>query len=141
MLTPGTLYYIDPFVFKNGAKPKAKYFIVLAQMDGELMIASLPTSKDHLPVDTNVIRGCVNIPERCISAFVFEAGDIVTNTFSFPQRTFIYGEQVDDYCEEELKPMADDMETIGILNSDLFQELLDCMKQSSVIKRKYKKWL
>jgi hypothetical protein len=29
-MTEGTLLYFDPFVFKNGATPKPKYFIVLA---------------------------------------------------------------------------------------------------------------
>ena len=30
-MTEGTLLYCDPFVFKNGATPKPKYFIVLEQ--------------------------------------------------------------------------------------------------------------
>jgi len=32
-MTEGTLLYCDPFVFKNGATPKPKYFIVLANTD------------------------------------------------------------------------------------------------------------
>lgn len=73
-MTEGTLLYFDPFVFKNGAAPKRKYFIVLANMDDGLMLASLPTSKDHVPADAEVIRGSVNIPERGVNAYVFEAG-------------------------------------------------------------------
>lgn len=45
MLKEGSLLYFNPFVFKNGATPKPKYFVVLAMMDdGKLMLASLPTS-------------------------------------------------------------------------------------------------
>ena len=104
MITEGTLLYCDPFVFKNGAAPKPKFFIVLANMDDGVMLASLPTSKDHVPGDVEVVRGAVNIPERAVNAYVFEAGELVTDSFAFPRRTFVYGEQVDDYTENsELK--------------------------------------
>lgn len=89
----GTLLYCDPFVFKNGATPKPKYFIVLANTDDGVMIASLPTSKDHVPADAEVTRGSINIPERDVNAYVFEAGEMVTDSFCFPRRTFVYGEQ------------------------------------------------
>lgn len=105
-MTEGTLLYCDPFVFKNGATPKPKYFIVLANTDSGVMLASLPTSKDHVPQDAEVVRGAVSIPERGVNAYVFEAGDQVTDCFAFPRRTFVYGEQVDDYTEEDLEAMG-----------------------------------
>ena len=69
-MTEGTLLYCNPFVFKNGATPKPKYFIVLANTDDGVMLASLPTSKDHVPADAEVVRGAVNIPERGVNAYV-----------------------------------------------------------------------
>ena len=51
MIEEGTLLYFNPFEFKNGATPKAKYFIVLANSDEGFMVASLPTSKDFIPSD------------------------------------------------------------------------------------------
>lgn len=140
-MTEGTLLFFDPFVFKNGATPKPKYFIVLANTDDGVMLASLPTSKDHVPADTAVVRGVVNIPERGVNAFVFEAGDLVTDTFSFPRRTFVYGEQVDDYTEEDLQAMGSAVRNLGVLKPELLADMRACLKQSANIKRKYIKWL
>ena len=140
-MTEGTLLYFDPFVFKNGATPKPKYFIVLANTDDGVMLASLPTSKDHVPADAEVVRGAVNIPERGVNAYVFEAGDQVTDTYCFPRRTFVYGEQVDDYTEEDLNTMGSTIQNLGVLKPELFADLKACLKQASNIKRKYVKWL
>ena len=61
MIPEGSLLYFDPFVFKNGAPAKAKYFIALAHIDEGVVLTSLPTSKDYIPADISVIRGIVNI--------------------------------------------------------------------------------
>ena len=140
-MTEGTLLYCNPFVFKNGATPKPKYFIVLANTDEGMIIASLPTSKDHVPADAEVVRGAVNIPERGINAYVFEAGDQVTDSFAFPQRTFVYGEQVDDYTESDLDAMNSKIKNLGVLKPELLSDLKDCIKKATNIKRKYLKWL
>lgn len=42
MFTPGNILYFTPFYFKNGAPSKNKYFIVLKDVDGQLVLASLP---------------------------------------------------------------------------------------------------
>ena len=140
-MTEGTLLYCDPFVFKNGAAPKPKYFIVLANTYDGVMLASLPTSKDHVPADAEVVRGAVNIPERGVNAYVFEAGDQVTDTYCFPRRTFVYGEQVDDYTEDDLNAMGSTIQNLGVLKPELLADLKACLKRSSNIKRKYVKWL
>ena len=140
-MTEGTLLYFDPFVFKNGATPKPKYFIVLANTDDGVMLASLPTSKDHVPADAEVVRGAVNIPERGVNAYVFEAGDQVTDTYCFPRRTYVYGEQVDDYTEEDLNAMGSTIQNLGVLKPELLADLKACLKQAVNIKRKYLKWL
>ena len=140
-MTEGTLLYFNPFVFKNGATPKPKYFIVLANTDDGVMLASLPTSKDHVPADAEVVRGAVNIPERGVNAYVFEAGDQVTDTYCFPRRTYVYGEQVDDYTEEDLNAMGSLIQNLEVLKPELLADLKACLKQASNIKRKYVKWL
>lgn len=140
-MTEGTLLYCDPFVFKNGATPKPKYFIVLANTDSGVMLASLPPSKDHVPQDAEVVRGAVSIPESGVNAYVFEAGDQVTDCFAFPRRTFVYGEQVDDYTEEDLEAMGGSIQNLGVLKPELLAELKKCLKQAPNIKRKYIKWL
>jgi hypothetical protein len=140
-MTEGTLLYCDPFVFKNGATPKPKFFIVLANTDDGVMLASLPTSKDHVPGDAEVVRGAVNIPERGVNAYVFEAGDKVTENFAFPRRTFVYGEQVDDYTEEDINAMGSTIQNLGVLKPEILADLKACLKQATNIKRKYVKWL
>ena len=141
MMTEGTLLYINPFVFKNGATPKAKYFIVLANTDDGIMLASLPTSKDHIPSDVVLRSGGINIPERDVNAYIFEADTLVTDTFSFPRRTFVYGEQVEAYTENDLSLMTENILNLGVLKPEILSELNACLKESSNIKQKYKKLL
>lgn len=141
MIEEGTLLYFNPFEFKNGATPKAKYFIVLANSDEGFMVASLPTSKDFIPSDIQVEQGGVNVPERDVNAYIFEAGVMVTDTFAFPRRTFVYGEQVDAYTEEDLAPMNGNVTNLGLIKPELFTDLKSNLKKATHIKRKYAKLL
>lgn len=64
MFEQGNLLYFEPFIFKNGAKPKNKYMVVLGKdIDRNMIIASLPTSKDHVPGDMEVKAGCLELPD------------------------------------------------------------------------------
>lgn len=141
MYAEGQLLSFTPFAFKNGAPPKKKYFIVLKQMDDRLMMASLPTSKDHLPSNVPLTSGCVNIPERAVNAFVFMPENQVTDCFAFRKPTFVYGEQVDEYAQKYLDSMNSTIEDLGIIHADVFEKLKDCLKQSLLLKRKYRKLL
>ena len=100
MYQEGQLLKFSPFEFKNGNTPKPKYYVVLKHINEEVMMASLPTSKDHIPSDALVSDGCVDIPERQVNAFVFS-------------------------------PME----------PSLFQQLKDCIKKASLLKRKFRKLL
>lgn len=138
MYQTGELIKFTPFVFKNGNQPKPKYCIVLGQIGDKVMIVSLPTSKDHVPADAMMERGCVDIPERGVNAFVLNPGDQVTMTFRFPRPTFIYGEQVDEYEQKYLDDMGSDVEQLGHVEPALFQAIKDCVKKARLLKRKYK---
>ena len=61
MFEEGNLLLFHPFVFKNGTTPKDKFFLVLGNIDGELLLASLPTSKDHVPYGVDVKQGCLDL--------------------------------------------------------------------------------
>lgn len=137
----GQLLSFTPFVFKNGALPKKKYYIVLKHIDDQLMMASLPTSKDHIPNDISQTAGCVNIPERSVNAFIFLPNQPVTPTFHFPLTTFVYGEQVDEYAQKYLDEMDTEIEDLGVIHHDLFVQLKECLKLSTLLKRKYRKLL
>ena len=73
MYEQGRLMKFSPFQFKNGASPKPKYFLVLGTYRENIIIASLPTSKDHIPVTLSQEYGCTNDNERNVNAFVFKA--------------------------------------------------------------------
>ena len=141
MYEVGDLLKFLPFEFKNGNRPKPKYFIVLGHIDDKIMMACLPTSKDHVPADAAVERGCVDIKERGVNAFVFSPSDKITSTFSFPRPTFVYGEQVDEYEQKYLDEMNSIVEHLGQINAQLFQQLKDCLKKAPLLRRKYRKLL
>ena len=137
----GDVLRFSPFAFKNGDQPKTKYFIVLGHIDDKLLMACLPTSKDHVPADAMVERGCVDIPERCVNAFVFNPSDLVTASFSFPLPTFVYGEQVDEYEQKYLDEMDTEVEHLGQIEQSVFQDLKDCLKKAVLLRRKYRQLL
>lgn len=139
--TEGQLLSFTPFVFKNGARPKKKYYIVLKLMEDCLMMASLPTSKDHIPNDVTSKSGCINIPERLVNAYVFLPGNSVTDRFSFVRPTFVYGEQVDEYSQKYLDEMNTEVDDLGIIHDKVFADLKDCLKKSVLLKRKYRNLL
>lgn len=141
MFAEGQLLRFDPFLFKNGAPCKPKFYVVLKHMGEDLMMASLPTSQDHVPSDLSDRIGCVSFPERGVNAYVFAAGEQVTDVFSFPLRTYVYGEQVDEYSQSYLDAMGSKVENLGLLPKKRLEDLRKCLKQSPLIKRKYFKLL
>ncbi len=69
MFEEGTLLLFRPFIFPDGGEPKQKFFVVLKNVDGDMLLASLPTSKDHVPADIELKQGCLEIPERMVKVF------------------------------------------------------------------------
>lgn len=150
MFEEGNLLLFHPFVFKNGATPKDKFFLVLGNIDGELLLASLPTSKDHVPSDVDVRHGCLDLAERFVNVFVFLSGEEVViretgESFSFSKNTFIYGANLDIYnvsqFELQERLAQTNIEMVGSLKMDVFKELKDCLANSKMVKNKYRKML
>ena len=141
MYQEGKLLKFSPFKFKNGNTPKPKFYVVLKHIDDEVMMASLPTSKDHIPTDAVVDDGCVDKPERQVNAFVFSPKTQITETFHFPLPTFVYGEGVDEYDQQYLDAMDATVEDLGFMDASLFQQLKDCIKKAALLKRKYRAFL
>lgn len=146
MFQSGTLLYFNPFYFKNGAASKPKYFIVLKDIDDKLILASLPSSRIYLPHRVPEDHGCIEIPEGCITCYLFEAGrTICTNGFAFPKLTAVYGEQLDQYdksiIEDNYPVPGVDYEIIGQLLPEQLADLLQCLRNSSVVKRRYRQML
>lgn len=145
MFLKGKLLRFDPFIFPDGGKPKSKFFVVLNN-DGEgVLLASLPTSKDHVPSDVVFKGGCLDMPERSINVFGFLPEQTVTDKFSFPRPTFIYGSALRIYPQNEFTRQQSTGETmitdLGQIENTLFNSLLECLRNSPEVKRKYKKLL
>lgn len=150
MFEKGNLLLFRPFVFKNGAMPKDKFFLVLENVDGNLLLASLPTSKDHVPADVEVKHGCLDLAERFVNVFVFLSGEEILcrangERFSFSKNTFVYGANLDMYnisqFELQERLSQTNIELIGSLDAALFEELKNCLSNSKMVKNKYRKIL
>lgn len=145
-LTPGTIFYFDPFYFKNGNAAKAKYFIVLATSGDESVLASLPTRKDSVPKELMKEDGCIEDAAINFNCFVFSPSKIVTECGkSFPERTHIYGYQIDTYANSMMSDLyrieGTDYEFMGTMKKELFDELIDCLVNSRSVRRKYVRML
>ena len=120
MFKEGNLLKFSPFIFKNGACPKNKFFVVLKEAENAMILASLPTSKDHVHPDTQL-------------------------PFSFNLNTFIYGADIDSYpvtvFQEQIENGETKVELMGRLTEEQFSALKDCLKGSKMTKRRFKRML
>lgn len=146
MYIAGNLIYFDPFYFKDGSTSKPKYFLVLKVYNDNAILASLPSSVDHLPRNIPINHGCIEIPEGCINCYVFKAKSSITkNNWSFDLDTFLYGQWIDDFSIEllnDIYPVEEiDYKIIGELTDQELQNVINCFSTSSSVKRKFKRLL
>lgn len=74
MFEEGNILYFNPFYFENGNKPKPKYFLILKSMEDNLIIASLPTSHDHVPNSMEKKHGCIDDYTINFNCYYFQEG-------------------------------------------------------------------
>lgn len=147
MIEEGNIVYFTPFYFPNGkSAPKPKYFVILKIIADQTVIASLPTSKNSIPSSIEIRDGCYEMPDINFNAFVFTAGTKVTTcNKSFDLDTFIYGFQIDYYSIPTMKDVyrieGDDYKVIGKIKPNLYTELIDCLKNSKAVKKKFQRQL
>lgn len=147
MLEVGNIIYFTPFYFPNGkSKSKPKYFVVLKVVDGKNILASLPTRNDYIPEKDTIIDGCVELKDIKLNCFVISETTKVTEcgkVFEFP--THIYGHQLDTYETKLLNEIyqieGTDYELFGKMNKIIFKDLIDCLKSSNSVKKKYIRFL
>ncbi|HVX50487.1 MAG TPA: hypothetical protein VHB48_10025 [Chitinophagaceae bacterium] len=69
-----------------------------------IILASLPSSQSHLPQKQVIQHGCLEIPETCITCYIFEAGRPVTQAgWAFELHTFLHGHWLNDYTLEMMQ--------------------------------------
>lgn len=144
MYSPGRILYFDPFYFKNGDQAKSKYFIVLHNDKSNAIIASLPTSVDHVPSNIPIKHGCIRADEINFNCYHFAAGKIITtNSWSFSKPTFMYGSQIDTFEQSILKSVyqveGTEYEKIGVLKKEEFRNIIECFSKSKTVKMKFKR--
>lgn len=146
MFRERTIIYFDPFYFKNGNQAKPKYFVVLKNEDNKNILASLPTRTDSIPTKELIENGCLELPDINLNCFVFSDSCTITECGKmFDFKTHVYGHQLDIYDVDFLKeiyPLENsDYFIWGIMNKILFKSLIDCLRNSRSVKRRFKKLL
>ena len=143
----GTIVYFTPFYFPNGkSAPKNKYLIVLAHKDKDWLVASLPSSVDHVPNGVSQDHGCLSLPKAMVYAYIFEQGRPVTKEgWSFPLTTYIYTSWIEAFDKriftEVYSVEGVDYKVIGRLVQEEYQAVLDCALTSGDLKGRYRKLL
>ena len=142
----GAILYFDPFIFPDGGSPKPKYFLVLKHIDDTLLLASLPTSKDHVPEYIEKRHGCIERPDIGFNCYYFDPSVVIfDNGFSFPVETYVYGFRLQTFKLNDLllQEVTDEtkIEERGILTDIEYQALIRCLTNSPEVKRGYRKLL
>lgn len=143
MFEVGTIIYFSPFYFNNGkSAPKPKYCIILKTPNDKTIIATLPTSKDSVPTNMSKQTGCIELPDINFNSFVFDCKTEVTVCGKcFNVETFVYGHQLEFYSIDLFKDLyrieGTDFEIFGKMKPQLYQQLIECLKNSRAVKKKF----
>lgn len=144
----GTIIYFTPFYFLDGkAAPRNKYFIILGyDQAGAFIVASLPSSVDHVPESVMQEHGCTQLPEAMFSVYIFESGrPITTKGWGFPLTTYVYINWINQFearIFKDIYVVPDiDYQVVGRLTKDEFEALRMCALTSSALKKRFRKAL
>jgi hypothetical protein len=118
----------------------------LRNIDGATIIASLPTSINHLPSFLTAQHGCINDDPSGVNCYLFEQQKaICENGFCFPFHTYVHGYEVSDYeistFQKVYRVEGKDYEIKGKLRDDELAALIKCIVESGSIRNRIKKWL
>ncbi len=151
MFEEGNILYFNPFYFENDNKPKPKYFLVLKKMESNLVLASLPTSHDHIPYSMERKHGCIDDYTINFNCYYFKKGkEIAYNEykrceFFFPKDTYVYGYRITifdkDIFDKQVKSSKTTLDYMGKLHKEEMEQLYKCLRNSSSVKRKFRKLL
>lgn len=145
MYEPGNLYYFKPFYFSDGSS-KPKYFLTLYADSHSVIIASLPSSVDHVPAHIEKKHGCLNDLQSDFNAYYCAPDISITlNGWCFPTHTYLYGLWVNLFDLKDLEANYQvegvDYEFIGRLTKFEFLAIKKCFLSARTIKNKVKKLL
>ena len=144
MYNPGTIIYFDPFYFPDGNSAKPKYCLILKVIEDSILIANLPTSKDHVPGFLEKKHGCIDHKESNFNCYYFSPNNSISDDgWAFPFETFLYGMYIDEYNLKTFREIYQfegvDYDIACTLTDEEFVNVIDCFKKSSTVKRKFKR--
>lgn len=147
MFEEGAILYFNPFYFEDGTY-KPKYFLVLKRVEDKLVMASLPTSQDHVPEDKVKSHGCIDDRTINFNCYYFKGGrniahnDVSNQEFAFPKDTYVYGFRIAFFdlglFGKQLANKETEVTVKGKLYQTEFDSLRDCLKHSVSVKRKFR---
>jgi hypothetical protein len=138
MYQEGTIIYFTPYYFSNG-KSNSKFFVVLKNIDNSYVLASLPSSQDYIPAYSTLEKGCIDLSDSTFNCFLIPKTEIVTKCGKkFDSKTMLYGryilkEKIED-LENKYVVKGVNYTVFGEMKEDLFAELIECFKNSEVVK-------
>ncbi len=112
-------------------------------MADEMVLATLPTSKDFVPSTVEKVHGCMDRPEINFNCYYYPADYAVcTNGFGFPRETYVYGYRLQMHKTADFSRLVAGGDTSisikGCLTDEEYKAIVDCMKQSPAVKRVYR---
>ncbi len=146
MYVEGNIIFFTPFFFKNKNTAKSKFFVVLKVIDNQLILGSLPTSKDYIPSNDVIASGCLELTEINLNCFVISPNEPITVCNKHLRlTTYIYGHELDTYelskLQETYRIEGSDYTVFGAMKPEIFSSLIQCLKKSNSVKKKYIKVL
>jgi len=146
MLEQGNLLYFTPYYFPDGNLRKNKYFVVLGEAGDDLIVANLPTSKDRVPNYIKKQHGCIDSSDINFNCYFFQKGVSISDSgYSFPENTYIYGEQITTANKKIMydiyRKEGKDYEIKCRLSKQEFSSIIKCLRNSKSVKNKIKRML
>lgn len=151
MFEEGNILYFNPFYFENGNAPKPKYFLVLKAVDGQVVLASLPTSHDHIPGNKEKVHGCIDDSTINFNCYYFQAKKVIAynevedKDFAFPRDTYVYGYRISffdlDKFKQQIADGSSEVSMMGKLFDEEFLQVTKCLKKSTSVRRVFRKLL
>ena len=146
----GNILYFTPFYFENNSS-KPKYFIILKCVDTQAVIASLPTSHDHVPSARAKEHGCIDDVTINFNCYYFQEKRLVArndtnNTdFAFPRDTYVYGYRINFFDIRKFQLQVANNQTtikfVGKLYKQEMANIIECLRNSASVKRSFKRLL
>ena len=141
---PKNILYIKDYQFEDGTQ-KPKLLIILDVIDTELcLLQAITTSQDKTVPDSLIKHGCTNLDLERLSFYIFEKSKMIglkpnNDSFGFEKNTFIFFQT--NISKEPLLNFLKykgNIQHFATLSDDEYQNLINCISQSKLLKRKLK---